>query len=216
MPIALNPSILKLTFCFFLFWVLGVNYAKAEKPEPLKIRKDLIFAGNAQYGKVLATNPFLKQVNAFDDKIIEYAALSFQVLKQTTGDKLWERNYGLPTYGLGAYSANFFDNKGFGTPVAVYGVFKAPFKRWNSISLNYEAALGFTFNWKAFNPSENNYNTSLGATESVFIDLGPPSASSVVIQGPIGAVRSSAFCVNRSSEPSCLPASRALISLPTV
>ena len=172
MPIALNPSILKLTFCFFLFWVLGVNYAKAEKPEPLKIRKDLIFAGNAQYGKVLATNPFLKQVNAFDDKIIEYAALSFQVLKQTTGDKLWERNYGLPTYGLGAYSANFFDNKGFGTPVAVYGVFKAPFKRWNSISLNYEAALGFTFNWKAFNPSENNYNTSLGATESVFIDLG--------------------------------------------
>ena len=172
MHLALKSLISKLTICFILMWLFGINNVHAEKADSIKIRKDLIFAGYGQYGRVLATNPFLKQTNELDDKYIEFAALSFQLLNQTNGDHLWEQNYGLPTYGVGIYSASFFENKGFGTPISVYGIFKAPFKRWNSLSLNYEASLGFTFNWEAFNPAENNYNTSMGATESVFIDLG--------------------------------------------
>jgi len=172
MQIALKSLISKPAICFILMYVFGLNIVQAEKADTLKIRKDLIFAGYGQYGKVLATNPFLKQATGLDDKYIGFAAVSFQLLKQTNGDKLWEQNYGLPTYGVGVYSASFLENKGFGTPIAVYGVFKAPFKRWNSLILNYEAALGFTFNWEAFNPAEKNFNTSIGATESVFIDLG--------------------------------------------
>lgn len=172
MKIALKSLISKLAICFLLMCILGVDIVQAENTDSIKTRKNLIFGGYGQYGEVLATNPFLKQANGLDDKYIEFAALSFQLLKQTNGEHLWEQNYGLPTYGVGIYSASFFENKRFGTPIAVYGIFKAPFKRWNSMSLNYEAALGFTFNWEAFNPAENNYNTSLGASESVFIDLG--------------------------------------------
>lgn len=162
----------KLILYFSLVWAYGVTNVLAEKPDTLKIRKNLYFSGYAQYGKVLATNPYLKQANVPDDRYIEFGALSFQMLKQTTGDKVWEQNYGFPSYGIGVYSASFFDNKDFGTPVALYGVLKAPFKRWNKFSLNYEAGFGFTFNWEAFNPIENNFNISMGATESVFIDLG--------------------------------------------
>ncbi|HLN74084.1 MAG TPA: acyloxyacyl hydrolase [Prolixibacteraceae bacterium] len=172
MHILQNQSLLRIFFYFSLVWVFTVNDVFAEKQDTLKVKKNLIYAGYVQYGKVLATNPYLRQANAPDDKNIEYAALSFQVLKQTAGNQLWEQSYGLPTYGVGIYSARFPDNKGFGTPIALYGIFKAPFKRWNKCSLNYEAGFGFTFNWEAFNPSENNYNISLGATESVFIDLG--------------------------------------------
>ena len=121
---------------------------------------------------MLATNPYLRQAYFSDDASIEFAALSFQLLKQTTGEKLWEQKFGFPQYGFGIYSARFFNKNQFGTPIALYGVFKASFKRWNKFSLNYEAGFGFTFNWEAFNPSENNYNISLGATESVFIDVG--------------------------------------------
>ncbi|MFY9153242.1 MAG: acyloxyacyl hydrolase [Prolixibacteraceae bacterium] len=144
----------------------------AEKPDTLKTRMNLILSGYAQYGEVLATNPYLKQANTLNNATNEFAALSFQLLKQTTGKNLWEQKFGYPRYGIGIYSASFFNNNLFGTPIALYGVFRAPFKRWNKLSLNYEAGFGFTFNWEAFNPSENNYNISLGADQSVFIDLG--------------------------------------------
>ncbi|MGE5393531.1 MAG: acyloxyacyl hydrolase [Candidatus Saccharibacteria bacterium] len=172
MQINLKHLLSKLFFYFLLLLFFTLNDVYAEKADSLMVRKNLVYGGYAQYGKVLATNPYLRQAYAPDDKIIEYAALSFQVLKQTKGDQLWEQYYGLPAYGVGIYSASFPDNKTFGTPIALYGIFKAPFKRWNKWSLNYEAAFGLTFNWEAFNPSENNYNISLGATESVFIDLG--------------------------------------------
>ena len=172
MQFAQIQSFLKLVLTIILFWGFAVNEVHAEKADTLKVRKNLVIAGYAQYGKVLTTNPYLRQVIVPDDKVIEFAALSFQLLKQTNGDQFWEKNYGFPTYGIGVYSASFIDNKGFGTPVALYGVFKAPFKRWNKLSLNYEAAIGFTFNWDPFNPTEKNYNISLGASESVFIDLG--------------------------------------------
>ena len=161
-------------FVIFL-WLLTpfeVKTVHAELSDSIKIRHFNIISGYAQYGKVLATNPYLKQANIAGDAFIEYAAFSFQFLKQTTGEKEWERNYGYPSYGVGVYTASFFDNREFGAPIAVYGVFKAPFKRWERLSLNYDTGFGFTFNWESFNPSANNYNVSLGAEETVFIDLG--------------------------------------------
>ncbi len=164
-----NHSILKFIICFLLLWFFIIEIASAKEADTLKITKNLNFSGYVQYGTVLATNPYLRQAYLSDDASIEFAALSFQMLKQTTGEKLWEQKFGFPQYGFGIYSARFFNKNQFGTPIAFYGVFKAPFKRWNKFSLNYEAGFGFTFNWEAFNPSENNYNISLGATESVFI-----------------------------------------------
>lgn len=172
MPTNQNPPILKLAICFVLLWSFNIYMAKAEKSDTLKIKESFVVSSYAQYGEVLATNPYLKLANTMNNATNEFAALSFQLLKQTTGAKIWEQKFGYPCYGLGIYSASFFNNNQFGTPIALYGVFKAPFKRWNKFSLNYEAGFGLTFNWEAFNPSENNYNISLGATESVFIELG--------------------------------------------
>jgi len=172
MRIDLNPSTLRFAFCLSLLSIIAIGKASGEKVDSLKIQKNFVLAGYAQYGKVIATNPYLRQANELGDKKIEFEALSFQLLKQTNGDKFWEQNYGFPAYGIGVYSATFPDNKSFGTPIAFYVVFKAPFKRWNKISLNYEVGFGFAFNWDAFNPSEKDYNVSMGASESVFIDLG--------------------------------------------
>ena len=168
----LNTKIIKFAICFFLFWISGFTSVVAEKADTTKTRTNFVFSGYAQYGDVLATNPYLKQAYSGTNATNEFAALSFQLLKQATGEKLWEQKFGFPQLGIGIYSAHFFNSNQFGTPIALYGVFKAPFKRWNRFSLNYEAGFGLTFNWEAFNPSENNYNISMGAAESVFIDLG--------------------------------------------
>lgn len=149
-----------------------MSSARTVETDSLKNRKNFIFTAFGQYGRVLATNPYLKLANTTGDKFIEFSAFSFQILKQTTGDDLWQQDFGFPVYGLGVYSASFADNKSFGAPIAVYGVFKGPLKRWNKLSFNYDTGFGLTFNWHSFNPSQNDYNPSLGAKESVFIDLG--------------------------------------------
>jgi len=158
---------------FFLIILLSINLiANAQKSDTLRTSKNYVISGYAQYGKILPTNAFLRQTFLNENAVEEFAAFSLQFMKQTTGEQNWEQAYGFPRYGLGVYTASFFNKNGLGNPIAVYGVFKAPFVRWNKLSLNYEAGFGYTFNWESFSPIENNYNPSLGAEQSFFIDLG--------------------------------------------
>jgi hypothetical protein len=150
----------------------NICFAEIQQTNSVRIKNKLIISGYSQFGKVLATNPFLKPTDPVFDQDYDFVALSFQLLKQTSGKNLWEKSYGFPSYGFGAYSANFGSTTNFGTPIALYAVFKAPFRRWNRMSLNYEGGFGLTFNWEGYNPAEGSYNISMGANESVFIDLG--------------------------------------------
>ncbi len=170
---ALLFSLSHSTAVVFLYFFISIHcVAIAQPSDTLKIKKNLIFTGYSQFGSVLATNPFLKPTDPIFDRDYDFLALSFQLQKQTTGKSVWEKNYGYPSYGFGIYSATFFNTSKLGTPIAAYLLFKAPFKRWNRLSFNYEGGFGLTFNWEGYNPSENSYNIALGANQSVFIDLG--------------------------------------------
>jgi len=125
-----------------------------------------------QNGYVFATNPFLKGVNAEAENIKVYQAISVKLSFQTTGKNSWEQLYNFPQYGVGLYVADFYNPEEIGIPIAVYGFFNAPFKRWDKLTFNYEIGFGATFNWKAYNPVTNQYNVALGAGESFFIDAG--------------------------------------------
>src|SRR5665647_846962 len=162
------------TIIFFLlfFCEFITCFASGQPPDTLKVKKNFILTGYSQFGSVMATNPFLKPTDPILDRDYDFLALSFQYQKQTTGENVWEKNYGYPSYGVGIYSATFFNTSKLGTPIAAYVLFKAPFKRWNRLSLNYEGGFGLTFNWEGYNPSENSYNIAMGADQSVFIDLG--------------------------------------------
>lgn len=125
-----------------------------------------------QNGYVFATNPFLKGVNAEAEKVKAFQAFSVKLSLQTNGKNSWEQLYNFPQYGVGLYVADFYNPEEIGAPIAVYGFFNAPFKRWDNLSFNYEIGFGATFNWKAYNPVTNQYNVALGAGESFFIDAG--------------------------------------------
>lgn len=125
-----------------------------------------------QKGYVFGTNPFLRGINDEATKISSFQAFSVKFSKQTTGQKYWEQLYNYPNWGLGIYVADFYDPDDVGVPIALYGFFHAPFKRWNRLSFNYEIGFGATFNWKSFNPITNQYNVAIGAGESFLIDAG--------------------------------------------
>ncbi len=125
-----------------------------------------------QKGHVFATNNFLRGTNAEAAKISNYQTYSLKYSHQTTGDKYWEQLYRYPDWGIGIYLADFYNKEEIGYPIALYGFIDAPFHRWKRLSFNYELGFGAAFNWKSFNPITNQYNISIGAGESFFIDAG--------------------------------------------
>ena len=134
------PNIIIFFLLFFCEFI--TCFASGQPPDTLKVKKNFILTGYSQFGSVMATNPFLKPTDPILDRDYDFLALSFQFQKQTTGETIWEKNYGYPSYGAGIYSATFLNTSKLGTPIAAYVLFKAPFKRWNRLSLNYEGGFG--------------------------------------------------------------------------
>ncbi|MDD3080222.1 MAG: acyloxyacyl hydrolase [Paludibacter sp.] len=125
-----------------------------------------------QNGYIFQTNDFIKGNNVQAAKLDEFQAFSLKLSKQTNGEKLWEQLYKYPSWGLGAYVADFHNPAEIGTPIALYGFLNAPFVRWEHSTFNYEISFGATANWKSFNPLTNQYNIAIGAGQSFFIDAG--------------------------------------------
>ncbi|MDD4992563.1 MAG: acyloxyacyl hydrolase [Paludibacter sp.] len=125
-----------------------------------------------QNGYIFQTNDFIKGNNVQAAKLDEFQAFSLKLSKQTNGGRLWEQLYKYPSWGLGAYIADFHNPTEIGTPIALYGFLNAPFVRWEHSTFNYELSFGATANWKSFNPLTNQYNIAIGAGQSFFIDAG--------------------------------------------
>ena len=167
-----NNKLKSIFLSLIIICISGISVAWGSVRDSVKVKKNILLSGYTQFGSVMATNPFLKPSDPIFDHDYDFVALSFQLLKQTTGQKQWEKNFGYPVYGFGIYSATFSNTGKLGTPIAIYAVFKAPFKRWSRFSLNYEGGFGLTFNWEGYNPAESSYNISMGSNQSVYIDIG--------------------------------------------
>jgi len=154
-----------LLFPYFLF-------AQNDSIEKHEISKNISLQGVYQNGYVFPTNDFLKGNNVEADTIDRFQAFSLRFSKQTIGEKQWEQLYKYPNWGISSSVFDFYNPEEIGVPFSFYGFFNAPFKRWERLSLNYELALGLTFNWKSFNPVTNKYNTSIGAGQSFIVDVG--------------------------------------------
>ena len=161
----------------YLFFFLGFYVYSQAQSDSLKLTKrnfweNKSFQVGYQNGYVFQTNDFLKGLNTRAASVDEYQDVFLKFSKQTNGEKLWEQIFKYPSWGFGMYVADFYNHAEIGTPIALYGFLNAPFVRWKHSSFNYEISFGATGNWKSFNPLTNQYNTSIGAGESFFIDGG--------------------------------------------
>ena len=160
-----------------LFFVLLVVCSLSLRAQTSKVdsfftHTPLFIQGSFHTGKVIPTNDFVRGQNFSGDTIDEYKSFSLLLLKQTTGDKLWEQLFGYPVYGIGVYSAFFKETTELGTPISVFGYFSAPLARARRLNFNYELGLGLTFNWKNFDPLNNPNNIAISAERSVYIEAG--------------------------------------------
>ncbi|MDA3906244.1 MAG: acyloxyacyl hydrolase [Bacteroidales bacterium] len=158
---------------FLLFSIFPfVAFAQSDKKLHKDIFTNLSIQGIYQNGYVFPTNDFVKGINGESEIINAFQTFSIKISKQTTGKSQWEQLYNYPNWGIGVSAYDFYNPEEIGTPIAFYGFFNAPFKRWNKLTFNYEFGFGATFNWKSFDPVSNKYNIAIGAGQSFLIDVG--------------------------------------------
>lgn len=161
-----------LIFIMILIPVYTMAQADSIENSLQKERKYISLRSEYQRGHVFATNDFLRGLNTEHDRIDDFQTFSIKFSTQTTGKKLWEQLYNYPAWGLAIYTADFQAPEEIGYPLAIYGFFNGPFRRWEKVSFNYELGFGATFNWRSFNPITNQYNIAIGAGQSFIIDAG--------------------------------------------
>lgn len=154
--------------CLFPYLI----FAQSDDKHKKNIFGNMAIEGMYQNGYVFPTNDFIRGNNAEKDTIDAFQSFSLKLSKQTTGKNQWEQLFNYPKWGIGISVYDFHNPEEIGTPIALYGFFNAPFKRWDKLTLNYELGFGATFNWKAFDPVTNKHNIALGAGQSFLIDVG--------------------------------------------
>jgi len=163
-------------FIVFLFMLTSVQlFGKGLLSDTLraKVQKHLFIGLKYAPGFVMQTSNFFRGYNENSTPIDHNHSETVILGWQSYGDREWEQYYGYPAYGIGFYTATFpGQNNELGKPIAIYGFFRGPFKRFNKVALNYTVGLGLTYNWKPYDPVTNPWNTVIGSKETVYIEFG--------------------------------------------
>jgi len=125
-----------------------------------------------QNGTVLMTNGFLEGENESGQPIDHFQAICLDVGWQTNGSEDWHHLYNFPSYGVGIFGADFFNDEELGKPTSLYGFFVWPLSRGTRWDFNFDLAFGITDNWVSYDPVNNPNNTAIGAGRSVHIQGG--------------------------------------------
>lgn len=155
---------------FYILLLLFTTFLSAQEIEndTITITKNpYSFSAGVEYGSILPTNKYLSNHDR-----INYLGYSFQALKQSSGNKDWEKLYNHPKYGIGFFTYDFLNDKEMKNPFAIYGIYNSTIKQWQKLKWDYNVNFGISFNAKPFNQAENYLNTSVGTKTNMFISAG--------------------------------------------
>lgn len=140
-------------------------------PEMEKQKNFSFISANYHYGNVLATNDFVKGDNLSNRPLTSYQSVALKFGFQNPDYTDWQRAYKAPYYGIGLYLGDFHTNE-IGYPLAVYGFYGIPVKRWKKLELYSEFQFGMAWNWNHYDPESNPKNVAIGSGFTVYLDLG--------------------------------------------
>lgn len=122
---------------------------------------------NAMPGIIIPTNDYVKK-----GCLPFYGSMAFKYGTYSTGDSWEDIAYGMPYYGIGIYTAHFFNKKALGNPITLYLFQGGDFKTFSpTLSLKYEFNLGMSFNWKPFDKFDNPDNIALGSSSNIHVGV---------------------------------------------
>lgn len=155
---------------FLLFYCANAELRGSNKENDTIKNYIPFFQVKSAGGTVLPTSPIVdgnKSVGWFN-------AASIRFGYQSTGHRWEDRIYKMPNVGIGVHLTDFYRHKDIGRPITLYLFYGAQWKRFSSkLSLNYELNLGYSIDWKPYNPLTNPQNGAIGAKWAVFVAFEP-------------------------------------------
>jgi len=147
-------KILVCTLCYFLICLQQSTLATNAETDTTSHKNQYLYAVLGQSGQLLPTWSFMRDKYSTDgEEFGDFNSLSFQILKQTYGEKPIEQIFHYPRYGIGVYTGKFFRDNYLSHPLGIYGVFMGPLLEWNRFNLNYFLWAGLTGNWNHYDPA---------------------------------------------------------------
>ena len=156
----------KLFFSLFLSVLILPSQAQEKQ------RKHTILRVAYESGYVLPLGDFVQGDNAAGSPIEYFQAGAIELGWQSDGTEDWQHMYKLPNYGIGIYTADFYNDDELGQPNAIYGWWSAPYKRWRRSDLRAKLGFGLAWNWQAFDQFENPWQNIIGSQRTVYIEAG--------------------------------------------
>jgi len=159
---------------YLLIFFCSPAFSRETRSDTTKTRKKGYWFSELKYtpGYMLPTSRFLEGRNKTGSPINFYHSGAFLLGKRTYGLHEWEQHYNYPEYGIAFYHASFFNgNEELGRPCAVYGFFRAPIRKYNNATLKYQIGMGYSFNWRPYDPIDNQYNLLIGSNGAMFFEF---------------------------------------------
>jgi len=127
-------------------------------------KNPFFFSLKGESGSVFQTNDFVS-----NEGITGFSSLALKFCHASRGDKWQDYAYGMPYFGVGLYAATFNDQR-LGTPVSFYLIHGARiFPVRPKLSFNYEFNLGYSTNWKHYDPFDNPDNIAVSMRQNIHV-----------------------------------------------
>jgi len=126
-------------------------------------KNPFFFSLKAESGSVFQTNDFV-----IDEGITGFSSLALKFCHASKGDKWQDYAYGMPYFGVGLYTATFYDQR-LGNPISFYLIQGAKIFSFPKLSFNYEFNLGYSTNWKHYDRFDNPDNIAVGMSENIHV-----------------------------------------------
>lgn len=99
-------------------------------------------------------------------------AFHLNLVRETDGDKLWEKLYGYPSLGFGFYHGSLGNNHVYGKSYSLYSYFEAPAFRYPDLfEINYRLSYGLSYVTKTFELYRNYNNIAIGTHLNLHFNL---------------------------------------------
>lgn len=155
-----------------LFTILGILFilisTAFDVHGQIKFREVSIYGHRAT---IFPTNPFLRGLNAKNQAIDTYNAVSLHLAFSPGEHSMWNYYFRDISFGVGAQLTDFPQTYELGSPYSIYGFVQSKIFSTKRFELRFNGELGMANDWRPLT-ADNHWNDVISLERTVHIDLG--------------------------------------------
>lgn len=158
-----------LFLCGLLIVLSGISQEKTKQLNSINTHP--LLRMSYSYGKVIATNDFLRTANNSEQPITEVSNISADLIFETWGKQDWHQLFNYPKIGVGVNYMWFPETSELGSPLSVYAILEQHLFQGEKSYFDYGFHFGVSIGWNEFNLETNPNNVLIGTDKTAYAHL---------------------------------------------